>query len=135
MRVLCVVAATLVHGRFSLNELSDDALHDRRVLDLATRVTDRDDPLSGYPQAYSGEVIVRTKSGRELHHREQINRGAAARRIGASDVVEKFMANVELAGIGEDAARELIEATMALDEYADAADFALLFSSRERARG
>src|SRR4029078_776005 len=36
-----VVAATLVHGRFSLNELSDDALGDARVLALAAPITDR----------------------------------------------------------------------------------------------
>jgi len=64
-----VVSATIVHGRFTLNELRDDALRDPRVLDLATRITDRNDPRSGYPQAYSGEVVVRTKSGREVRHR------------------------------------------------------------------
>ena len=76
-----VVAATMVRGRFSLGELSDEALSDPQVLALAARVVDRDDPLSGYPHAYSGEVIVRMKSGRELRHREQINRGAAERPI------------------------------------------------------
>ena len=64
-----VVAATLVHGRFSLSELSDEVLRDPRVLALAARVVDRDDPASGYPHAYSGEVIVRTKSGRRTPRR------------------------------------------------------------------
>jgi 2-methylcitrate dehydratase PrpD len=121
-----VVAATLVHGRFSLNELSDHALCDARVLDLATRITDRDDPLSGYPHAYSGEVIVRTKTGRELRHREQVNRGAAERPIGASEVLDKFMANVELAGISNGEARRIADAVLSLDAVDDAADFASL---------
>lgn len=127
-----VVAATFVHGRFSLNELSDDALRDPRVLALAARIADGDDPLSGYPQAYSGEVIVRTKSGREVRHREQVNRGAIERPIGVADVVDKFVANVELAGIGERDAQGIIDAVLSLDKLDDAADFALLMSGTTR---
>ena len=96
------------------------------MLDLATRITDRDDPLSGYPHAYSGEVIVRTKTGRELRHREQVNRGAAERPIGASEVLDKFMANVELAGISNGEARRIADAVLSLDAVDDAADFASL---------
>lgn len=123
-----VVAATFVHGRFSLNELDDSALRDPRVLDLAARITDRDDPLSGYPHAYSGELVVRTTSGRELRHREQINRGAIERPISAADVVEKFVANVELAGIGSSDARRMINAVVSLDDCDNAAVFAEMMS-------
>jgi 2-methylcitrate dehydratase PrpD len=127
-----VVASTFVHGRFSLNELSDEALGDPRVLTLAARVTDDDDPRSGYPQSYSGEVIVRTTTGRELRHREQINRGAIERPIGVADVVDKFVANVELAGMGEHEARRIVDAVLGLDRLADAADFASLVAGSAR---
>jgi 2-methylcitrate dehydratase PrpD len=125
-----VVAATLVHGRFSLNELSDEALRDPRVLALAARITHDDDPRSGYPDAYSGEVVVRTKSGRELRHREQVNRGAAERPIGVADVVEKFVANVELAGIGERAARCMVDGVLALDDHEAATRFVSLITQK-----
>ena len=69
------------------------------------------------------------KSGRELRHREQINRGAAERPIGAGDVVDKFVANVELAGMGEREAHQIVEAVLTLDECDDAAEFALLMSA------
>ena len=127
-----VVAATLVHGRFSLNELSDDSLGDARVLALAARITDGDDPLSGYPHAYSGEVVVRTKRGRELRHREQINRGAVERPIGVADVIDKFVANVELAGISEREAHRLVDGVLALEQEDDAAEFALLMAGTEK---
>ena len=127
-----VVAATLVHGRFSLNELNDEALGDARVLALASRITDDDDPLSGYPHAYSGEVVVRTKGGRELRHREQINRGAVERPIGVADVIDKFVANVELAGIGERDAHRIVEAVLGLEVQDDAADFALLVAGTQK---
>ena len=126
-----VVAATLVHGRFSLNELSDVALRDPRVLALASRITDEDDPLSGYPHAYSGEVVVRTRSGRELRYREQVNRGAAGRPIGVAEVVDKFVANMELAGIGEREAQRIVDAVLALDENGVATHFASLITRRE----
>ena len=54
--------------------------------------------------------------------------------IGAADVVAKFVANVELAGIGESDAQRLIDAVMSVDEQVDAADFARLFATNERAR-
>jgi 2-methylcitrate dehydratase PrpD len=127
-----VVAATLVHGRFSLNELSDEALGDSRVLALASRITDGDDPLSGYPHAYSGEVVVRTKGGRELRHREQINRGAVERPIGVADVIDKFVANVELAGVGERDAHRIVEAVLEIEGQDDAADFALLVAGTQK---
>ncbi|MEO5840925.1 MAG: MmgE/PrpD family protein [Acidimicrobiales bacterium] len=127
-----VVASTFVHGRFSLNELSDEALGDPHVLALASRITDSDDPLSGYPHAYSGEVIVRTTSGRELRHREQINRGAVERPISVADVVDKFVANVELAGIGEREAQRIVDAVLSLDRLDDAADFSLLMAGTAR---
>lgn len=127
-----MVASTFVHGRFSLNELSDEALVDPQVLSLASRITDADDPQSGYPHAYSGEVVVRTTSGRELRHREQINRGAVERPIGVADVVDKFMANVELAGMGQHQAQRIVDAVLAFDQLADAADFASLVAGAAR---
>ena len=119
-----VVAATIERGRFSLNELRDEALRDPRILALAERVTSRDDARSAYPQAYSGEVIVHTTAGRELRHREQINRGAAERPIGAADVIEKFMANTELAAIAIADARRIVDGVLAIDAYADVTGFA-----------
>ena len=119
-----VVAATIERGRFSLNELSHDALRDQRVLALAERVTSRDDPHSGYPHAYSGEVIVRTKAGHELRHREQINRGAVERPIGPADVIEKFMANAELAAIATADARRIVDEVLAIDTLVDVTGFA-----------
>jgi 2-methylcitrate dehydratase PrpD len=119
-----VVGATLVHGRFSLNELDDRALRDPRVLAVAARVTNEDDPNSGYPHAYSGEVVVRTKSGRELRHREQVNRGAPERPIGTADVIEKFMANAELAAVSGHDARRVVGEVLALEGCDDIARLA-----------
>jgi 2-methylcitrate dehydratase PrpD len=118
-----VVAAALVHGRFTLNELRPSALGDARTLDLASRITHEHDPDSGYPRFYSGEVILRTTDGRELRHREQITRGAPERPVTPDDVIAKFRGNLELAGVDTDGTQGIIDAVLALDEYGDAATF------------
>jgi 2-methylcitrate dehydratase PrpD len=123
-----VVAATLVHGRFTLTELDDHARADARVIGLAERVTYEDDPRSAYPHAYSGEVVLQTRSGRSVRHREQINRGAAGRPIEQRDVIDKFLANADLAGVRDRDATRVIEAVLALDQTPDAERLAVLLS-------
>jgi 2-methylcitrate dehydratase PrpD len=88
-----VLAASLRAGRFGLAELEPAALADPQTLALAAKVGYRVDPDSGFPKHYSGEVIVRLSDGRELRHREAINRGAADRPLSNPEVEAKFMDN------------------------------------------
>lgn len=99
------VATALVRGRFGLAELDEAALRDETVLALAARVEYEVDPDSPFPAAYSGEVIVTLNDGRELRHREQVNRGGAGRPISNADVVAKFEANMQLVASAERAAK------------------------------
>lgn len=89
-----IVAAALLRGRFGLEELREESLFDSEILDLAQRVSYRDDPDSGFPRHYSGEVIVTTRDGRTLRAREQVNRGAEERPIADSTIERKFVDNV-----------------------------------------
>lgn len=88
-----VLAASLRAGKFGLAELEAGALADPQTLALAAKVGYRVDPDSGFPKHYSGEVIVRLSNGRELRHREAINRGAADRPLSNPEVEAKFMDN------------------------------------------
>ena len=90
------VATALSKGRFSLDDLEDAALRDEQVLALAQKVDYAIDPDSPFPKYYSGEVIVTTHDGRELRHREEINRGAADRPISNEEIERKFMENMAL---------------------------------------
>jgi 2-methylcitrate dehydratase PrpD len=92
-----VVAASMVNGRFSFRELEADSYKNAEILALADKVSYEVDPHSGHPVHFSGEVIVTTKDGRELAHREQVNRGAADRPLTSADIVRKFMENATLA--------------------------------------
>lgn len=90
------VATALAKGRFGLAELDDAALRDEQVLALAATVEYEVDSDSPFPTYYSGEVVVTLTDGRELRHREHVNRGAADRPIVNADVERKFFDNMQL---------------------------------------
>jgi 2-methylcitrate dehydratase PrpD len=91
-----VAAASALRGRFTLAELTPESLGDASILGLAGLVRYEVDPNSTFPKHFCGEVIVRTKDGRELRHRESVNRGADERPLSAEDIEAKFMDNVEI---------------------------------------
>ncbi|MHA1528430.1 MAG: MmgE/PrpD family protein [Alphaproteobacteria bacterium] len=116
-----LVAAALVTGRLTLNELEPEFFTDPEILALTNKVSFKDYPDSPFPKAYSGAVIIRMKDGRELSHHEPVNRGAADRPIPNGEIVAKFRENAALwAGPGRVAAMEA--SLLALDEAATALD-------------
>src|SRR5688572_2331815 len=70
-----IIAASLIRGHFTLVELEETALKDGQILSLAAKVDYAIDPNATCPRHYGGEVVVRTRDGRELRHREAVNRG------------------------------------------------------------
>lgn len=120
-----ITAAAFVRGRFTLAELEESAWTDAAILDLASRVVHEPDPDSAFPQFFTGEVVVTTREGRELRHREQVNRGAGDRPLTEAEVVEKFRGT---AGLALDATRvdEIVDGVLALDRCEDARGFAQL---------
>jgi 2-methylcitrate dehydratase PrpD len=88
-----VVAASLRAGKFGLAELEERALADAETLALADKIDYRVDPNAGFPRHYSGELVVRLANGREVRHREAVNRGSADRPLSNADVEAKFMEN------------------------------------------
>jgi len=89
------VAASFARSRFGLAELSASSIADPEILALADRIEYAIDPDSPYPKYYSGELIVTTRDGRKLRHREHVNRGAEDRPVSNDDIVEKFMGNMQ----------------------------------------
>ncbi len=85
-----VMAAAMVRGRFTLEELEDEALNDPAILELCQRVQFEPWPESRYPAYYSGQVRIRCRDGRELVHTEAVNRGADERPLTRAQVEDKF---------------------------------------------
>jgi 2-methylcitrate dehydratase PrpD len=118
-----IVAAALVRGRFTLAELTPDAISNPEILALAERVDYRDDPGSGFPRYYSGELVVATADGRSLSHREHMNRGCGDRPLAEGEILRKFHDNTARAAAPE-RAREIAETMLGFDASADLRDVA-----------
>ena len=58
------VATAVVGGRSGLDLFGAEALADRRVLALASRVTHRVDPALDFPRTFGGRVTVSLRDGR-----------------------------------------------------------------------
>jgi 2-methylcitrate dehydratase PrpD len=113
------VGAALRRGRFSLDELEDDALGDSQILSLADRTTYEVDPATTFPRHYTGEVIVTTRDGRTLRHREAINRGNGERPLSEAAIIEKFHSNAARA-VSPERARQIERLLLSLDLQAEA---------------
>lgn len=124
-----IVASSLIHGKFGLAELEESALRDPLTLALADKVDYEADPASGFPQYYSGEVIVKLKDGREFAHREQVNRGAADRPISNDDIVAKFMDNA-MQAVSRARAEELRDALLRMEDFERGAELATVLAGR-----
>jgi 2-methylcitrate dehydratase PrpD len=86
-------AAALRNGRFTLEDLTPEALADPAILSIADKVVYAADPHTTFPQHYSGAVIVRMRDGRSFEAREDVDRGSPKRPLSNADIVEKFIAN------------------------------------------
>lgn len=131
------LATALVRGRLGLAELEPAARSDPAVLALARKVQVAPDPLSAFPDYFSGELVVTLADGRVVSRREQVNRGSDQRPLGAEEIVEKFDGNLELAaqrlGLHEGVAervRELVE-TLERRQAPDVAE-GLALGARDR---
>jgi 2-methylcitrate dehydratase PrpD len=113
------VAAALRRGKFTLDELEDDALGDADILALAERVHYETDPATTFPRHYTGEVVVTLRGGRTLRHREAINRGNGERPLSEADIIEKFRSNAARA-VSRDKAQAIETLLLSLDQAADA---------------
>ncbi|MSO65714.1 MAG: MmgE/PrpD family protein [Alphaproteobacteria bacterium] len=108
------IAAALVRGQFTLEELEPEVIADPAILALCARTRYELDPGSAFPKFYSGEVEIRTKDGRILVHREQENRGSDANPLSDADIIAKFRANARRV-IEDSQAQEIVDLSLSLD--------------------
>ena len=123
------IAAGLLRGKFTLQELHDEALKDEAILSLAAKVDYAIDPDTTFPRHYGGEVVVRLADGRELRRREAVNRGSADRPLSNDDIVAKFMENGTY-GLSEEKAVRIRKAILETAEAAPARELAEALGER-----
>lgn len=104
------VAATLIHGRFSLRELDDECLGDPAVVALASRVSVRPDASRSMARPHEACLGVRTRGGviRRFSRRAAATDGLLDREL----TERKFLENADVGGHRR--APELRDAVLAL---------------------
>ncbi|MDB3954120.1 MmgE/PrpD family protein [Alphaproteobacteria bacterium] len=123
-----MVAACFYKGKFGLAELEEDMLQDPGVLNLAAKVDYEIDSKTGYPDYYSGGILVTTKDGNEYVHHERVNRGAGDRALSASEIEAKYIDNAILV-MKRDKAEVIRDAVLNLDEM-KVSDFAKILMAQ-----
>src|SRR5436309_14567710 len=91
-----LLAVILVKGRAGLAEFTDDAVRDREVLALASRVTYELDSSIDYPRQFVGDVEVTLADGRRLRERQDRPRGGPDAPLTRAEIETKFRGNAAL---------------------------------------
>lgn len=120
-----VVAFCLLRGRFGLPDLLPEALADREVLALSSRVKCVEDLDTAFPTYFSGGVEVVLADGRTIQRHVRVNSGAGERAMMAEAVMDKFLASASLT-IDESKAKQISDMIMALENHSARELMALL---------
>ena len=93
-----VLAYGFVHGNVGLEAFTPEAVADKAVLALASRVTFVIDPKNPYPNAFTGHIRATLNDGTVVEERQPHFRGGAHEPLSRQDIEEKFMLNARHGG-------------------------------------
>jgi 2-methylcitrate dehydratase PrpD len=111
-------AAMLCRGRVGVDDYTDEAIADPKVLALAAKVRYETKEYPSYPQAFPGGVRVRLEDGRTLEADFPHQKGAPENPFSLEDVTEKFRGNASLV-LGDAEVEALEERVLSLERQDD----------------
>ncbi|MEC9248680.1 MAG: MmgE/PrpD family protein [Pseudomonadota bacterium] len=118
-----IVAAVLVHGRFTLKELTPTALKNRKVSSLCSKIHYSITERSYYPKSFSGALVVETSNGKQYEKTIKYNRGSKENPLTKAEIKEKFLTNCSLS-ITPHASEQVYKELSKLDVATDASSLA-----------
>ena len=127
------IACMLVRGKAGLEEFSDETIQDRKILQVAAKVSYELDPAIDYPRHFSGHVKIRLKDGRVLEENQPHPRGGLEDPLPPEEIEAKFRANAALA-LTKKKREQIIAAVNNLETLESIADLSRLLASRHRAQ-
>jgi 2-methylcitrate dehydratase PrpD len=92
------VAVGLVQGDAGLGAYTGQSVRDKRLLEVAAKVSYTIDPANPYPNAYTGHMRVRLKDGRVIEERQPYLRGGTEAPLSRAEIEAKFRANAAYGG-------------------------------------
>ena len=124
------VAVALLDGNASIFQYRDQRLADPAVRQLMSRIAVTVDPVldAGYPHHRAARVEIEMDDGRVLREAVDNARGEPEWPLEAREIEEKFM-TLAAPGLGDKAARGLVEAVARLESVADVSEVAALLVS------
>ncbi|MGE5164441.1 MAG: MmgE/PrpD family protein [Sphingobacteriales bacterium] len=93
-----ILATGFVRGGVGLDAFTDQAVRDKDVLALASKVRYVIDPDNPYPNNFTGHIRAVLNDGSVIEERQQHFRGGAHEPLTRADIEEKFMLNVRHGG-------------------------------------
>lgn len=109
------IAVMLVRGRAGLEEFSEAAIEDPRLLDLAAKVRYELDPTIDYPRHFEGHVIVRMNDDTVFEENQLHPRGGLEEPLPPEEIEAKFRANARLA-LSEGRIEEIVEMVRGIEQ-------------------
>jgi 2-methylcitrate dehydratase PrpD len=91
------VACMLVRGHVDVDDFTDEAIRDPKILALAAKTTCPADASADYPRVFPGRLRITFAGGRDQEWSEPINRGSSENPLTDDEVREKFSRNASRA--------------------------------------
>lgn len=109
------IAVAIVDKQVYLEQFSQERIADPLICELAGRMEIEVDPELDrlYPQIYGGRVLIETLDGKLYHRRVDYSKGMPENPMSADDIQRKFM-SLAGAGVGQEAAGQILQAATAL---------------------
>ncbi len=119
-----LLATGYVHGGVGLDAFTEQAVHDKDVLALSSKVRYVIDPDNPYPNNFTGHIRAILNDGRVVEERQPHFRGGAHEPLSRADIEEKFALNFRHGGC--DVQRAAVALKQLAMLYEDKIDLAFL---------
>jgi len=93
-----LLATGFIRGGVGLDAFTDEAVREKEVLALSSKVRYVIDPNNPYPSNFTGHVRAVLDDGRVIEERQPYFRGGAHEPLTRADIEEKFARNVRHGG-------------------------------------
>src|SRR5262249_1379769 len=93
-----LLATGFVRGSVGLDAFTEQAVRDKEVLALSSKVSYVIDPDNPYPNNFTGHIRAVLRDGRVIEERQPHFRGGAHEPLTRADIEEKFILNVRHGG-------------------------------------